>query len=166
MEILNKAVEALKAGKKINLEEEAEEQVEIHLGLPALLPEAYVPDINERLVLYKRIACAESEAALRELQVELMDRFGLLPEATKNLFEIANLKLISKKMGIKKMDFHAKGGRIEFVEKPHINVDKLLKKISDKASGLRLEGSSRVKFIFENKVEKITLIKNFLTEIA
>src|SRR5690606_12300613 len=92
-ELLSRAIRSLRSGKEPNLLEPLEARVEINLHLPALLPEDYVPDVHLRLMLYKRIASAASHAELDELQVELIDRFGLLPPAAKNLMRIAGLKL-------------------------------------------------------------------------
>ncbi len=94
---------------------------EVNLHVPALFPDDYVPDVHTRLVMYKRIANAHDLDALHELQVEMVDRFGLLPEAGKNLFRLAALKLRATPIGVRKIDVGAAGGRIEFVEQPHID---------------------------------------------
>ncbi|MBF1223678.1 MAG: transcription-repair coupling factor, partial [Haemophilus influenzae] len=93
MELLDAAVKALKEGREPSLEEITHQQAEIELRVPALLPEDYLGDVNMRLSFYKRIAAAESKQELDELKVELIDRFGLLPEATKNLLQIAEMRL-------------------------------------------------------------------------
>ncbi|OSC57438.1 TRCF domain-containing protein, partial [Staphylococcus aureus] len=85
MDLLESAVNALKAGREPSLEELTQQQVEIDLRLPALLPEDYLGDVNIRLSFYKRIAGAENKPELDELKVELIDRFGRLPEATTSL---------------------------------------------------------------------------------
>lgn len=167
MELLDKAVEALKKGTKLDLDTEVEEQIEVDLQIPALLPESYVPDVNGRLILYKRIAEAKSVDALQDLQVELIDRFGLLPDAVKNLFEIAALKLAAKNLGIKKIEAYTKGGRVEFGEKPLINVDKLIKKINTSRGKLYFEGPQRVRFVYENPTtaQRIEFVKEFLQDL-
>ncbi|MFK5289069.1 TRCF domain-containing protein, partial [Glaesserella parasuis] len=86
MELLENAVKALQEGREPTLDEITQQQVDIELRVPALLPDDYLPDVNMRLSFYKRIASAESDEALKDLKIELIDRFGLLPEATKNLF--------------------------------------------------------------------------------
>jgi hypothetical protein len=92
-DLLERAVNALKSGREPDLERPMNQGPEVELGVPALLPADYVPDVHTRLTLYKRIASAGNEAALRELQVELIDRFGLLPDYAKNLFRGAELRL-------------------------------------------------------------------------
>lgn len=88
MELLDAAVKALKEGREPSLEEITHQQAEIELRIPALLPDDYLGDVNMRLSFYKRIAAAESKQELDELKVELIDRFGLLPEATKIFYKL------------------------------------------------------------------------------
>jgi transcription-repair coupling factor (superfamily II helicase) len=114
MEMLDRAVKAIQDGKTPNLDRPFKEGTEVNLRLPALIPSDYLPDVHTRLVLYKRISNAQSDQQLTELQVEMIDRFGLLPDPTKNLFQVTQLKLMADKLGIKKIDVGDEGGRIEF----------------------------------------------------
>ncbi|MFP4603260.1 MAG: transcription-repair coupling factor, partial [Halochromatium sp.] len=100
MDLLERAVEALKSGKTPELDRPLDHGAEIDLGLPALLPDDYLPDVHTRLVTYKRIASAADRAELKDLQVEMIDRFGLLPEPTKALFAVTELKLKVQPYGI------------------------------------------------------------------
>jgi len=127
MELLERAVTTLKAGGTLDLETTLQKELEIDLQISALIPETYLDDVNMRLVLYKRIASAKSDAELSELQVEMIDRFGLLPEATKNLFKLSTLKLAAETLGIEKISFGANKGTIIFSAKPNINALKLIK---------------------------------------
>ncbi|GAB2544139.1 transcription-repair coupling factor [Rhodanobacter koreensis] len=113
-ELLDRAVRALKSGKIPDFDLSSEHETEVELHLPALIPDDYLPDVHARLTLYKRIASARSEDDLRDLQVEMIDRFGLLPESAKQLFAVASLKLMATPLGIRKLDFGANGGRIVF----------------------------------------------------
>ncbi|MEZ5448126.1 MAG: TRCF domain-containing protein [Thiolinea sp.] len=90
----------------------------IELGAPALIPNDYLPDVHTRLILYKRIASAADKDALDELRVEMIDRFGLLPEQVKTLFAATRIRLLAQEMGIRKLDMTEKGGRIVFEENP------------------------------------------------
>ncbi|NBC13519.1 MAG: transcription-repair coupling factor, partial [Gammaproteobacteria bacterium] len=109
MDLLERAVEALKAGRTPELDRPLDHGAEIDLGLPALLPDDYLPDVHTRLVTYKRIASAESPAELKDLKVEMIDRFGLLPEPTEHLFAVTALKLKVQPLGIKKLEAGPKG---------------------------------------------------------
>ena len=103
-EMLNKAVKSLKAGKVPDLAEPLAVTTEINLHAPALLPETYCPSIHERLVLYKRLAHCESVEDLEALQEELVDRFGLMPDATRVLIDSHRLRIEAKPLGIVKVD--------------------------------------------------------------
>ncbi|MCS5948122.1 hypothetical protein LNP05_13480 [Klebsiella pneumoniae subsp. pneumoniae] len=84
MELLENAVDALKAGREPSLEDLTSQQTEVELRMPSLLPDDFIPDVNTRLSFYKRIASAKNEQDLEEIKVELIDRFGRLPDAARN----------------------------------------------------------------------------------
>ncbi len=146
MELLDRAVRSLQQGETFDISKDSRNHCEIDLPIPTLIPEKYINDIHTRLILYKRIANAETENALEDLQVELIDRFGLLPEATKTLFIVTSLKLKAQRLGIKKIDSSAKGGRIEFHPEPNVSPEKLIKLIQNPKENLRLEGPDKIKF--------------------
>jgi transcription-repair coupling factor (superfamily II helicase) len=148
-EMLERAVHALKTGKHVNLDEPIERGTEIDLNIPALIPEDYLPDVHSRLVLYKRIANAESMDELRELQVEMIDRFGLLTEPIKNLFRIAELKLKATPLGIKKIECGSKGGRVLFGAHPQVEPARVLKMIQSKPKVFRFDGGDKIRFTQE-----------------
>ncbi len=85
MELLENAVDALKAGREPSLEDLTSQQTEVELRMPSLLPDDFIPDVNTRLSFYKRIASAKTENELEEIKVELIDRFGLLPDPARTL---------------------------------------------------------------------------------
>lgn len=118
--------------------------MEINLNVPARFPSAYIPDVHLRLTMYKRIASAVSSEQLEELQVEAIDRFGLLPDAAKNLFQIAELKLRAAKHDIKVLDVGPKGGVIRFVENPNINIDRLMREIAGNPREYRFTGAESI----------------------
>src|SRR5690606_3491156 len=109
-ELLARAVKELREGREPDLVDPFGHGTEIELGTPALIPEDYMPDVHLRLVHYKRIASAPSAAELDELQVELIDRFGLLPAPVKTLFAVARLKLAARELGIVKIQAGPEGG--------------------------------------------------------
>ncbi|WP_079917928.1 transcription-repair coupling factor, partial [Salmonella enterica] len=120
MELLENAVDALKAGREPSLEDLTSQQTEVELRMPSLLPDDFIPDVNTRLSFYKRIASAKNENELEEIKVELIDRFGLLPDPARNLLDIARLRQQAQKLGIRKLEGNEKGGTIEFAEKNHV----------------------------------------------
>jgi transcription-repair coupling factor (superfamily II helicase) len=143
-ELLGRAVDSLKAGEEPNLEAPLDLGVDINLHVPALLPDDYVPDVHLRLMLYKRISAAGSAEDLRELQVELIDRFGLLPEATKNLIRIAAVKKSALALGVEKIDAADKGGYLVFAAESHIDPVALIQLVQNDSSHYRLKGSHRL----------------------
>ena len=147
MELLDAAVKALKEGREPSLEEITHQQAEIELRVPALLPEDYLGDVNMRLSFYKRIAAAESKQELDELKVELIDRFGLLPEATKNLLQIAEMRLMVKPLKVLKIDAGAQGGFIEFSPSAKVNPEKFIKLIQQNPIVYRFDGPLKFKFV-------------------
>ncbi|QVL50935.1 MAG: transcription-repair coupling factor [Thiocapsa sp.] len=146
MDLLERAVQALKAGRTPELDRPLSHGAEIDLGLPALLPSDYLPDVHARLVMYKRIASAATAGDLRELQVEMIDRFGLLPEPAKNLLEITELKLKVQPYGIRKIEAGPASGRILFDEAPSIDPGNLIRLIQQKPKEFKLDGSDKLRF--------------------
>ncbi|MDW2980972.1 MAG: transcription-repair coupling factor [Rhodanobacter sp.] len=148
-ELLDRAVRALKSGKVPDFDLSSEHETEVELHLPALIPDDYLPDVHTRLTLYKRIASARGEDELRDLQVEMIDRFGLLPEPTKQLFAVAGLKLMATPLGIRKLDFGANGGRIVFREKPEVDPLTIIRLIQQQPRVYRLDGQDKLKVTLE-----------------
>ena len=162
-QMLERAVRAIKEGKQPELDRPLDHGTEIDLHLPALLPEDYIPDVHMRLIQYKRIASAESPEALRELKVEMIDRFGLLPEPAKHLFEITELKLEVAPLGIRKIEAGPEGGRIHFEAEPAIDPANLIRLIQTRPQEYRLDGSERLRFFADlsdpqTRVQKVRQI--------
>ncbi|KAA0070307.1 transcription-repair coupling factor [Rhodanobacter sp. T12-5] len=148
-ELLDRAVRALKSGKVPDFDLSSEHETEVELHLPALIPDDYLGDVHARLTLYKRIASARSEDELRDLQVEMIDRFGLLPDSTKQLFAVASLKQMATPLGIRKLDFGANGGRIVFREKPEVDPMAIIKLIQQLPRVYKLDGQDKLKVILD-----------------
>ena len=146
MELLENAVDALKAGREPSLEDLTSQQTEVELRMPSLLPDDFIPDVNTRLSFYKRIASAKNENELEEIKVELIDRFGLLPDPARNLLDIARLRQQAQKLGIRKLESNEKGGTIEFNEKNNVNPMWLIGLLQKQPQHYRLDGPTRLKF--------------------
>ena len=148
-ELLDRAVRALKSGKVPDFDLSSEHETEVELHLPALIPDDYLPDVHARLTLYKRIASARSDEELRDLQVEMIDRFGLLPDPTKQLFAVATIKLMATPLGIRKLDFGANGGRIVFRENPEVDPLTIIKLIQRLPRVYKLDGQDKLKITLD-----------------
>ena len=144
--LLKRAVDALKSGKTPELSQPLYQGPEIELHIPALLPSEYLPDVHTRLIQYKRIANAGDKVALKELQVEMIDRFGLLPDATRNLFALAELKIQSRQAGIRRITANDTGGRIVFDDQPDIDTALLVELIRLSPDIYRFDGKNTFRF--------------------
>ena len=146
-ELLERAVTALKQGKVPDPDEPLHSGIEIDLGLPALIPDDYVYDIHQRLMLYKRIANANGQEALDDIRVELIDRFGLLPDYLKNLFSVTEIKLVAQHIGITSIDATDSGIKIKFNEQPNINHVKLIELIQTQSSLYHFDGKQTLRIL-------------------
>jgi len=145
-EMLEQAVAAIKSGRRPDLDMDFNKSIEVNLRIPALIPEAYLPDVHLRLIMYKRISSSLDDDDLRELQVEMIDRFGLLPEPLKLLFRITQLKLEAEKYGIKKIDANVKTGRIEFKAQTPIDPMSLVQMIQNDPQTYKLGSANSLQF--------------------
>ena len=166
-ELLERAVAALKRGEIPALDGSAEPGPVVELRLPALLPETYIPDVDLRLILYKRIAGARDDAALRALQVELIDRFGLLPAPAKHLFAVTEIKLRAVALGIRKLEAGAESGRIVFGPRTPVDPARILPLIQQQPKRYRLDGAETLRFTLpmaepQSRLEQVNALLDLL----
>jgi len=143
-DLLMRTVDALKSGKDSSLINASEVGVEVNLNIPTLFPEAYLPDVHSRLVFYKRIAGAESSTELEDLKSEIIDRLGMFEQPVANLFSVASLKLRARNLGMKRMDFGSKGGKVEFYNHCPVSPERVISLITEHTS-YRLDGSEKLR---------------------
>jgi transcription-repair coupling factor (superfamily II helicase) len=167
-EMLDRAVRALKQGKVPDFDLTSEHETEVELHLPALIPDDYLPDVNTRLTLYKRIASARNEDDLRELQVEMIDRFGLLPDPLKQLFAVTALKLVATPLGIRKLEVGANGGRVIFRPNPAIEPLTVIRLIQSQPRVYALDGQDKLRFKMplEGTVERLRAANDLLATLG
>ncbi len=146
LDMLHNAVAALRRGEIPDVDAPLDKGTEIKLHVPALIPEDYLPDITSRLVLYKRIAAAQTHEGLREIQVEMIDRFGLLPDQVKNLFSQAEVRVHALRLGISEIEATDSGGSIEFNQNTRVNPMSLVKLVQSDPKGYQLAGASKLRF--------------------
>jgi len=144
-EMLEKAVSALKRGEQPQLDRPLDHGAEVDMNIPALIPDDYLPDVHTRLTLYKRIASVTDNDDLRELQVEMIDRFGLLPDQVKNLMRVTSLKLRANPLGIEKVEMHGKGGRVIFEDNPNIDPMIIIGLIQKEPTVYKLDGQNKLR---------------------
>ena len=139
-EYLNEAVAAIREKRMPVAADGRLASTVIDLHVPALFPANYLANPHARLMLYKRIASATNHSELEELQIETIDRFGLLPEAGKNLFRLTAMRLQSAQLGIRKLEVGDNGGVIEFTDHPAVDPAAILSLVQRKPHRHRLAG--------------------------
>ena len=150
MELLERAVAAMRAGRVPELERPLHHGPEVDLHVPALLPEAFLPDVHARLVLYKRISGVASEAELDDLLAEATDRYGVLPEPARNLFRIARLRVAASRLGIERLDVGAGGGSVSFGADTPVDPGALILLVQRSNRMLRFDGPSKLRWSAEH----------------
>lgn len=167
-ELLDKTVQALKKGQVLDEVSLSWQGAEVELGLPAFIPEAYVGDVHERLVLYKRLAEAKSAEALDQLRAEWIDRFGPLPVSVQTLFDVTSIKLRAEIIGIKKLEAQALGGRIEFFNHTTVDPRQLIELIQRQSHTYQLEGPARLKFKLgsETAIQRVAVVNTVLSALG
>jgi transcription-repair coupling factor (superfamily II helicase) len=143
-DMLNEAVRSLKNGKEPDLAAPLSSTTEINLHVPALLPSDYCGDVHERLSLYKRMANCRSQAELDDLQEELIDRFGKMPDAVKALIETHRLRVAAKPAGIIKIDAHAESAVLQFEPNPPIDAMRIIELVQ-KNRQIKLNGQDKLR---------------------
>ena len=173
-EMLNRAVKSLKSGKEPDLLSPLQATTDVNLGVPALLPADYCPDVHERLSLYKRFAGTNDFSELIGLREELVDRFGELPDQAKSFYETHRLRLEMSGFGIKKIDATPSSIQIQFIPNPPIDPMKIIQLIQS-SKYIQLNGQDKLKVLpqkerdfdkLEQRLDHIRKILRGLNESA
>ncbi|WP_028468767.1 transcription-repair coupling factor [Neptunomonas japonica] len=168
MEMLEEAIQSIKDGKTPNMDRPLHHGAEINLHIPTLIKDDYLPDVHSRLIMYKRISSAKDDTELKELQIEMIDRFGLLPETTKNLFRLTSLKLQAEQLGIIKLDAGSQSGRLEFDQATKVDPFTLVTLVQKQQNKYKLEGASHLRFSLEMEEteQRFNAVENLLKELG
>jgi transcription-repair coupling factor (superfamily II helicase) len=145
-EMLEEAVAAIKDGRAPSIDLETSKAVDINLRIPALIPDEYLPDVHIRLIMYKRISACKDAEELRELQVEMIDRFGMLPKPLQLLFRVTQLKLAAQGFGISKIDANAVSGRFEFRADTKVDGLSLIELVQQQPQLFKFSGPNQLNF--------------------
>ncbi|BDU17306.1 transcription-repair coupling factor [Lysobacter auxotrophicus] len=166
-ELLERAVRSIRQGKLPDVDMVEARGAEVELRIPALIPDDYLPDVHTRLTLYKRISGARDTDELRELQVEMIDRFGLLPDPAKYMFAVAELKLRATELGIRKLDLGETGGRVHFVEKPNVDPMAIIRLIQGQPKLYKMEGPDKLRMVLDlpDAASRVLAAKGILTAL-
>jgi transcription-repair coupling factor (superfamily II helicase) len=142
-QMLEDQINAIRSGAAEGLQDDGEWSPQINLGVPVLIPETYVPDLDVRLGLYRRLSDLTTKVELEGFAAELIDRFGKLPKEVNTLMLVVRIKAMCKKAGIGQLDAGPKGGTIRFHNDKFANPAGLVDFIGD------YKGQARVK---DNKI--------------
>jgi transcription-repair coupling factor (superfamily II helicase) len=169
-EMLNRAVKSLRSGKEPDLLAPLQVTTDVNLGVPALLPEDYCPDVHERLSLYKRFAGTSDFSELMGLREELVDRFGDLPDPAKSFYETHRLRLEMSGFGIKKIDASASAIQLTFIPNPPIDPLRIIQLVQSNKQVL-LNGQDRLKVLpqkagdFDKLEQRLDQIRRLLKHL-
>ncbi|MBF0218682.1 MAG: transcription-repair coupling factor [Gammaproteobacteria bacterium] len=164
-ELLDRTVKALKEGRDLNLDiTAATPGVEIEIGVAALIPDDYIVDIHTRLILYKRLSATCDLATIDDLQAEIVDRFGPLPEATQTLFSLSRLKQRLPPLGIEKVEVGPEFGRLSFIAKPPLEPMIVIRLIQSEPQRYQLDSQQRLKWLekMASGRERLTAVTRLL----
>jgi transcription-repair coupling factor (superfamily II helicase) len=166
-DLLKRTIQAIKNNTKLDLDDSLIEEIDINIGIACIIPETYLDDVHERLILYKRIASAEDDSELKDLKIEMIDRFGLLPDATKNLFASTSLRIFSKKIGIEKINITDDKAEITLNQKSTIEASKIINLIQKQPQKYQLKNQNT--FVFNVSMDedgsRIERVKNLINQL-
>ncbi|WP_114652935.1 transcription-repair coupling factor [Polynucleobacter necessarius] len=169
-EMLNRAVKSLRSGKEPDLLSPLQATTDVNLGVPALFPNDYCPDVHERLSMYKRFAGTNDFSELMGLREELVDRYGDLPDQAKSLYETHRLRLEMAGFGIKKIDASPSSIQIQFIPNPPIDSMKIIQLIQS-SKYIQLNGQDKLKILpqkekdFEKLEQRLDQIRKILRSL-
>ncbi len=166
--MLNAAVKALKEGKAVpDLTQPLDITSEINLRVPALLPNTYCPDVHERLTLYKRLANCGTEDELRDMQEELIDRFGEMPMQTIALMETHKLRILGHPLGVAKLDASPQTIQLQFIKDPPIDALRIIKLIQSDRN-FKLAGQDKLTWKKETPTlkDRVAAVRELLVKLT
>ncbi len=145
LELLERAIEALREGREPDLAQALHSGCEVDLQLPALLPEDYMPDVHLRLQLYKRMAGTADDPGLDDLQAEMIDRFGPLPPPARTLLQVHRLRHRAQRLGIRRLEIGAAAGVVDFDRAHRVDPARVIRLVQRKDHRFRLDGQQRLR---------------------
>ena len=165
--VLEDAVNALKAGAQGDEDVADDWSPQINMGVAVLIPEDYVEDLSIRLSLYRRLSEISTSQEREGFAAELIDRFGPLPEATKQLLEVTAIKVQCKSLGIEKLDAGDKGAVFAFRQDTVLDPARLMEIVRSRPNVLRLRPDSKLVHSFTggDAPTRLGRVRSFLKEL-
>lgn len=170
MDMLERATKAIKAGREPDLNTPLSLTSDINLHCSALIPEEYLHDVHQRLIFYKRISNADDKDALTDIRTEMIDRFGTLPDQTKQLFAIHQLRLQAEPLKINKIDATNNSITLEFSPDTPVDALAIIKLIQSDGKKYRMNGASGIRYQNPDKLEtpeqRVVAVQTLLQHFA
>ena len=167
-QMLEEAVANLKAGQgKRRGDEDRDWTPQINLGLPVLIPEAYVSDLPVRLGLYRRIGALAGDAEVEAMAAELADRFGPLPAEVENLLQVVSIKHFCRQAGVEKLDAGPKGIVASFRRNNFANPEGLINWVTAQKGLVKLRPDHKLAMVREMDLPtRVRAAKDMLASLA
>ncbi len=166
MDMLERATKAIKAGREPDLNTPLSLTSEINLHSSALIPEEYLHDVHQRLLFYKRISNADDKDSLIDIRTEMIDRFGTLPDQTKQLFAVHGLRIQAEPLLINKIDASTNSVTLEFAPDTPVDALAIIKLIQSDAKRYRMNGASGIRYSDADKLataqQRVTMVQELL----
>lgn len=166
MDMLERATKAIKAGKEPDLSTPLSLTSEINLHASALIPEEYLHDVHQRLLFYKRISNADDKDGLTDIRTEMIDRFGILPDQTKQLFAIHGLRIQAEPLMINKIDSSSSSLTLEFAPDTPVDALAIIKLIQSNNKHYRMNGASGIRYQNADKLvtpqQRVAVVQELL----
>jgi transcription-repair coupling factor (superfamily II helicase) len=139
---------------------------EIRLPLAAYLPEDYVPDVQQRLALYRRLSGRLTPEMVDELEEEFLDRFGPLPPEGRNLLEVVRAKHLLRHLGIKRLDLQDSYAVLQFARPERMDLKRLVELLRKRPQTFRLTSEQTLRVHLPETVPPLQRLQNCLKEVA
>ena len=167
MQMLEETVDAIRDNRVADLDKPFDLVHQVEFDVPALIPHEYLPDVSTRLILYRRIANANTNFDLDNLHVEIIDRFGKLPVEALNLFRVARVKIMAGQIGARSIDVSHDHVMIELVDPSKFDVSKLITMVQQSPNEYQMRGNAtlRINHDFEGTDDRFLVVEKFLQSI-
>lgn len=166
-QMLEEAVAAARMGET-SLKFEERWSPQINMGVPVLIPQDYIPDLNVRLTVYRKISSLADKAEIDSYAAEMIDRFGPLPDEVENLLKIVEIKSLCRDVGVDRIEAGPKGAVLSFHPSGQLDVQKLVAWIARQAGAARMRPEDQ-KLVFsrawEGLDQRVKGVRKILTDL-
>ena len=160
LSLLNAAIERL-----LNSNWRPEAEVLLELEYSGFIPDSYIDDVQTKMELYKRIASIQDENGLEDVMLEIVDRFGPMPEEVSSLLSIAEIRVICNKLSVSSLKERGSIVRIEFADVSKVNIEKVLSLLKTNANRVKLDSTHPNQLLLKTDTIDLKAKSQFIKEI-